>query len=288
MSRAAFNRASHELVNAIATVFDRFEPPLTVRQVYYQLAKDGLVPLSKKGYRQAQRLLVRVREEGIVPWAYFADRTRVRIQAAQWEDVEDFGETVRNAYRRDNWQSQPVHVEVWLEKQALQDVFKRELEPYGVPLYTVRGYGSLTFIHEAAASLAGVGKPKAVFYFGDHDASGVDIERDLHEKLRRYGGACDLTFERAAIHLEDVEKFDLQPFDAKETDSRTRAYRARHKTDAVVELDALPPDELRRRIRACVEKHMNMSAWQWEQAIELEEKASVTQVFGNLRRVRGG
>ena len=287
-ARAAFNRGSIPIVEAIRDIFTRFAPPLTVRQVFYQLAaKDVLVPLSQAGYRKAQLLCLKVREEGIIPWEHFADRTRRRIQPSQWANLEDFGETVRGAYRKDLWISQPDHVEVWLEKQALEGFFKVALDPYGVSLYVIRGYGSATFIHEAAETLAGISKPKFLYYFGDHDASGVDLERDLIARLRRFGAdGDDVTFRRVAVHLSDVATYGLRPFGAKASDVRTAGYRRTH-GDVTIELDALPPDVIRQRLEQCVESHIDASEWNAMRGVEATEKETVRKVFGNFAAAGG-
>ena len=47
------------------------------------------------------------------------------------------------------------------------------------------------------------------YYFGDHDPSGVDIERSLQESLHRYAPAADITFDRVAVTAEDIEVMDL-------------------------------------------------------------------------------
>ncbi|GAH47533.1 unnamed protein product, partial [marine sediment metagenome] len=40
-----------------------------------------------------------------------------------WQDLPHFIDTVKNAYRRDVWNSQSSYIEVWLEKDALSGIF---------------------------------------------------------------------------------------------------------------------------------------------------------------------
>ena len=43
----------------------------------------------------------------------------------------------------------------------------------------LRGFTSLTFVHEGAQALLYVGKPAWIYYFGDHDTSGVAVDRAI-------------------------------------------------------------------------------------------------------------
>ena len=281
MKRGAFTRDSLPIVEAIQGIFTRFAPPLTVRQVYYQLATVGLVPLSQQGYRQAQRLLLRVREEGMVPWHHFADRTREVIRTSTWDGVEEYAEDVGRWYRRDYWRTQPHHVEVWLEKDAMSGAVAAVTRPYGVPLYVCRGFSSASFIYEAAAVLGEIDKPKWIYYLGDFDPSGLSIEAALRDRLREFG--ADFHFNRIAITLDDIVRFNLRPLEAKRTDSRYRAYAAQH-GDRTIELDALPPDELRARIKYAIDSHIDGDEWERlrrVEAIERETIAGIASAMGN-------
>jgi len=285
-SRPTFNGASQKIVDAISTIFETIKPPLTVRQVYYQLATMGLVPLSQKGYRQAQRILLRVREEGIVPWEHFADRTRERIQAAQWDDAADFARSVAGQYRKDLWQTQDEHVEFWLEKDALSGFVSDVLDGWGVPLYVARGFASATFVHEAAAALGEIDKPKFIYYLGDHDPSGMSIEKAVKQRLTAFG--AEFTFTRLAISLDDIKKFNLRPLKAKKSDTRTRRYVEEHGGDATIELDALPPDEFRRRIEEAVLRHIEVDEWNRLFREEELEQETINHVFGSIENTKGG
>jgi hypothetical protein len=80
-----------------------------------------------------------------------------------------------------------------------------------------------------------------------------------------YGSKFQL--KRLAIHKSDIRKFNLPPQRVKDTDSRAPKFREKYGTDTV-ELDALPPTELRRRIREAIEGKMDRQ--QWERAIAVE------------------
>jgi hypothetical protein len=78
------------------------------------------------------------------------------------------------------WDEADTAVEVWIEKEALAGVLRRVTVEWDVPLMPIRGYSSLTAQHDAAERIverAEHGQGTAVYYFGDYDPSGEDIER---------------------------------------------------------------------------------------------------------------
>jgi hypothetical protein len=104
---------------------------------------------------------------------------------------------------------------------------------------------STTALIAQAARVVQQESPMTVFYLGDHDSSGRKIETDLGERVRRYG--AKFTVKRLAIHAAHITKFDLPPLRVKEMDSREAGFLRRY-SHKCMELDALPPMELRRRI----------------------------------------
>jgi hypothetical protein len=89
------------------------------------------------------------------------------------------------------------------------------------------------------------------FYLGDHDPSGRFIEIDLCDQIAAYGAQFEMT--RLAIHASDIAAFHLPPQKVKQRDSRSGRFILQYGTDCV-ELDALPPVELRRRIEQVAQR----------------------------------
>ena len=89
---------------------------------------------------------------------------------------------------------------------------------------------------------------------------------------------------RLAIHREDIAKFRLPPLRVKDTDSRTPAFRDRHGTDCV-ELDALPPRELRQRLRRAIQAKIERTAWKRMIEVErAEQETTQRTLFRSSRR----
>ncbi len=237
--------------------------PMTLRQVHYRLVAraDTTYTNTRADYNQLSKWLVRDRLDGTIPWEWIEDRLRRPRRVSMWDDLPDFIEAVRRSYRRDVWQDQPLYLECWCEKDALSGIFEDVLGPYGVTLNVGRGYDGWSSIKNAAGRY-GDGTDVSVLYFGDFDPSGEDISRSLAQRLadeRLPGGGSRPEFVRCALTYEDIALYDLPPDFTKATDSRRDAFVARY-GDVAVELDALPVDVLRARIRNEVETRIDSDA----------------------------
>ena len=115
--------------------------PMTLRQVYYQLVSHHVIDNKLNEY-MLSAALVKARKEKIISWDWIEDRVRSPREVSMWQDLEDFIKTVKNAYRRDVWNSQSSYIEVWLGKDALSGIFADITRAYGVTLVVGRGYNS--------------------------------------------------------------------------------------------------------------------------------------------------
>jgi hypothetical protein len=92
-------------------------------------------------------------------------------------------------------------------------------------------------------------------------------EVDLPRRLERYGGDVQIT--RVAITGDDVANSALTfPASEKTTDCRHRWYVENYGEDCM-ELDAMPPPDLRARVRQAIMAHIDGAAW--EASLEAEE-----------------
>ena len=123
-----------------------------------------------------------------------------------------------------------------------------------------------------------------VFYLGDHDPSGRQIETDLGERIRGYGARFTIT--RLAIHAADIAKFKLPPLRVKQSDPRSAGFLRRY-SNKCVELDALPPTELRRRIEEAVMAMLDSELWDRAVKVEKAELASIQEIVERWPRASG-
>ena len=175
-------------------------------------------------------------------------------------------------------------MEVWAEKDAITGAIQPVADELGVTIRVSRGFTSTTRVHEIASEFAAISKPVHVYYLGDHDPSGRAIELDLYDRVSRCDGVS-FHMERLAILEEDIRRFKLPPLRVKPSDSRAAGFRRKF-GNRCVELDALPPDELRRRIRKAIESHIDWEAWSRALAVEEAEKESIENFVGRWKAGR--
>ena len=252
--------------------------PMTLRQVHYKLVgrDDVIQPNTISAYDTLSGWLRDDRLEGTIPWHWMEDRLRRARGWAMWGTPHEFLVSIRNRYNRDVWIDQDHYVEVWCEKDALSGIFSGVLGRYGVTLNVGRGYDGWSSIKQAADRYRGRleehDMETTVLYFGDFDPSGEDMHRSLQERF----AILDAYPEIPKVALTSEEARRLPGDVTKADDSRAPAFIAKY-GDIAVELDALPVDELRRRIRSEVEALMDMEALEENTRIEQEEKQEIRE-----------
>ena len=258
--------------------------PMTLRQVHYRLVSrdDVIQPNTQSAYDTLGGWLRDDRLNGIVPWSWMEDRLRKATTWAMYRDPAAFLDSVRDKYHRDVWQDQTHYVEVWCEKDALSGIFRRVVSRYGVPLNIGRGYDGWSSIKRAADRYEQreyEGMATSVLYFGDFDPSGEDMHRSLQDRLALLDVYPEMP--KVALTHEDVPGLpgDL----TKASDSRAAAFVAKYGTKAV-ELDALPVNDLRSRIRAEIETRMDMEALAENDRIEEEQRRALHEGFDRMIR----
>ncbi len=195
--------------------------PMTVRQVFYRLVSMGAVAKTEAEYKGTVcRLLAEMRLAGQLPYGWIADSTRWVRKPTTYSSLEQALRRTARDYRRAVWDSLPVQVEVWSEKDALAGVLVEETDKWDVPLYVTRGYPSLTYLYEAADYITSVRKPAYIYYLGDHDPSGLDIARSTERRLKEFAPDATIHFERPAVTQEQIVSLQLLTRPTKKTATR--------------------------------------------------------------------
>lgn len=250
--------------------------PMTVRQVFYRLVTLGVISKTETEYKTTVvRLLGDMRREGKLPYHWIADNTRWVRQPTTHNSVQDALEWGTRNYRRSLWSEVPADVEIWLEKEALAGVLVDLTREWDVPLYVTRGYPSLSFLHSAGEDIQDSEYPTYLYYFGDLDPSGVDIPRVVERGIRGFAGGAEIHFERVAVLPWQVEEWDLPTRPTKQSDSRSRNFKGES-----VEVDAIPPDQLRDLCRWVIERHLPEEERQRVLEIEAVERQSFKEIAG--------
>jgi len=294
-----FRRALYELV--------REGEPMTVRHAFYRAVATGLVGKTESEYGRVQRQLAQMRRDSwsisrlqdalhaddvdwvrldtaidwscldrldtAIPFEWIADNTRWVRKPKTFDSMEAALQNTAATYRRSLWSDAPVYVEIWCESDSIAGVISAVTYEYDVPLQVVRGFSSISYLYGAAQVIAETGKPAYLYYFGDYDKAGTDIDRSVEKDLRDFAGDAEMYFERTAITAEMILEWDLP----------TKPSTKHRDFPNTVELEALPPERLRNLVADIIEQHVDDSRLQVIEAAEASEREvleSIAESYG--------
>jgi len=254
-------------VNQILKIIEGYTIKLTLRQIYYRLVTDFGIANTKSNYTQTSRHLVKARMNGIIDDNRIEDRTRTFLGGETgFEDVptfiENMRETVKNGHEQYDinfWDKQPQAVIVWVEKDALSRVIQQAISEYRVIVAPSRGYPSYTFIKEATRHFPR-NKKVVVLHFADFDPSGLDMTRDLWNRLNIDCFALNMKVERVALTQDQIQKYGLVSNPAKRADPRSKLYLRRYGEECW-ELDAIEPHELQKLVKETILQYIDLERW---------------------------
>lgn len=192
---------------------------------------------------------------------------RFETLESEMRQARQYAVRTEAAYR----QAKNYYVEVWIEKDALVGVIEGVCREEDVPYFSCRGYTSQSEVWRAARRLADKrrkGKDCYILHLGDHDPSGIDMTRDIDDRLTMFMGGVGV--KRLALNMDQVQRYNPPPNPAKITDSRGVGYIATHGRESW-ELDALEPTVIGNLIRSNVVALRDADLW--TEAKEREESA---------------
>jgi len=272
------SKAEIEIIKRYMYEIAEEDQPVTVRQLFYRLVAAGVIRKSEAEYKNTVcRLSADMRRDGDLPYDWIADSTRWMRKPTTHSSLEAALENTARCYRRAIWDDQDAYVEVWLEKEALAGVLLEVTARWDVPLMVTRGYPSISYLYSAGAAIQQIGKPVYLYYFGDHDPSGVDITRNVEEGIREYAPDAEVCFERVAVTEQQIEASNLPTRPTKKSDSRAKHFRG----DSV-DVDAIPPKILRQLARECIEQHIDSDILQATYDIENAERDTLDEIVERL------
>jgi hypothetical protein len=275
-----FRDSSRSLIRLCNEVIANYQEQglrLTLRQLYYQLVTRNAITNEEKSYKNLGSAVSDARLAGLMDWDAIEDRVRVPRRASEFDDLRDLVKAALRSYRLPRWEGQEHYAELWVEKDALAGVLEPLAREHHVTLMVNRGYSSQSAMFEASRRFIEACKVKddgsedaldqvgsaypdgpegdevglirhpVLFYLGDHDPSGEDMVRDVHDRLSMFG--IDVEVQKIALTTAQVKQYNPPPNPAKMSDSRAAAYVAKHGRFSW-EVDALPPEVLARIVRA--------------------------------------
>ena len=288
-----FRRATLKLIeqaNAIIEGYAKQGYVLTVRQLYYQLVARDLIPNTLQSYKVVVSALTDGREAGLIDWDMIEDCTREVATRASWPSGKSVLHSAAEGFHMDRWEGQETLPLVVVEKEALAGVMQRICFSLDVPFLAARGYPSATVLRDVTIgriehAVNVNGQTVKVLHFGDHDPSGIDMTRDLIERLSMFcqgGPGHDWELKRCALNIDQVRKLKLPKNPAKSTDSRFADYKKQF-GESSWELDALDPKALDKLVRANVEPLIDRSIWNAREKLIEETREKLRRVAKSFK-----
>lgn len=174
---------------AIVTDYQKRGYRLTLRQLYYQLVAADAIPNHDKVYKKIGTLLDDIRYSGRIDWDAIEDRGRVPKLPYFVESIEHAVKDTIDTYRLDRQLGQTRHIELWTEKDAISNILYQVTHRFHVRLVINKGYTSSSAMYQAYERFVESiikGQPITILYFGDHDPSGLDMVRDINDRLLQF------------------------------------------------------------------------------------------------------
>lgn len=268
-------------VNAILEEFALEGIHATVRQIFYQFVARELVKNTLREYKNLASVIDMGRLTGLIDWDAIQDRTRFLRGYSTFENPQAAIDSACQKYIEDLWRSQEHYIEVWIEKDAALGSIEQVCREWRLPYLSCRGYFSQSEMWEAGQRFLhksnDQGKECHIFHFGDHDPSGIDMSRDIQERLDLFSYPDCVTVHRLALTYKQVKIYNPPPNFAKQTDSRHKEYVSNFGEESW-ELDALHPRVIRKLIEGNLKNFLDEREWKKVVAMEKRNKTRLQKV----------
>lgn len=306
MSKIAYEHrsitpAGRDLVGVVNGILEDYAAQgyqIGLRGLYYQLIARDLFPANRrfripgsddysanvqKNYKWLGDLLTDARIAGLIDWDHLVDESReARVGDRGWDSPEDILAAIAQQYKLRRWEGQPEYVEVWVEKAALGPVVRQAATAWDVTTFECKGSPSTSAVWDASRRLRReerAGKKTTVIYLGDHDPTGIDISRDIADRLALFRSTTFV--DRIALNMDQVIALNPPPSPVKVTDSRTTGYIDAFGTDECWELDAIDPPTMDALIQDAIRDHADLAMRQGRLDREAGERAQLEAVHEN-------
>ena len=266
--------------------------PLTVRQVFYRLVGAYNYPKTEQAYERLGNYLVRARRARMIPFEAIRDDSASVLNHQHFDGEEDFYRHVHDLgrnFKLNKLARQPVAIRLHCEAEGMMPQLHAALEPYSVPVYSCSGFDSLTARRELARWFHDTyvydGKMPVMFHLGDYDPDGESIFDSLVEDVARFLEVDaphliarlhrSALFRRVALTEWQVEHYGLPTAPPKKSSSRTRRWTG----EATCQLEALPPDTLRRLVITAVKNELNSEALETDREAEETTRRNIVRAL---------
>lgn len=291
-----FASATLKMISRCNQILDEYEAQgyrLTLRQLYYQVVRRDAFPQDRRwrwtgakwvrdangtwnadpNYKWLGGIVSEARQAGLLDWDMLEDRNREQVTPPHWNSPASILRACARDFRIDKWDGQEYVIRVMVEKDALSGIIQPVCTDLDIRFLANKGYSSSSMMYELGNELAedvDNGKRVCVIYLGDHDASGIDMTRDVEDRLAMYSrlDPSEIEVVRVALNYDQTQDWNLLENPAKETDPRAQKYIDEFGQSSW-ELDAVEPAQLEDLIRDAVLFRRDDDAW--DEAVEREQ-----------------
>jgi hypothetical protein len=263
----------------VKAILNEYTDRITIRHLFYRLVGNGTIQKTEDEYSKLCRQLAKWRKNGEIAYDNFVDGTRFYTGETLYGDMSSALDITAECYRKNLWATQPHFVEVWVEKDAITGIVSGIASSFGVKTFCCRGFTSITSLYNAAETYKKAiqhGKQVSIFYLGDHDPSGLGIDKQIKEAMYEFD--IDITFTRLAILPPQIIDLNLPTRPVKATDRRAKDWEG-----GCVEIDTLRPAQLKTLLEDAIASRIDTGEWMRLKQIENEEKETLRQIAANWR-----
>ncbi|MCK9281506.1 MAG: hypothetical protein M0P71_12850 [Melioribacteraceae bacterium] len=267
-----------ETANQIITEYQNAGFDLTLRQLYYQFVSRDIIPNKQAEYNKLGSIINDARLAGLIDWNVIVDRTRNVKSNSHWSSPSEIIESAALQYQINKRSTQNYYIEIWIEKDALSGVISEVCLNNDIPYFSCRGYTSQSEMWAAARRIENEQKEAIIIHLGDHDPSGIDMSRDITDRIRLFVGD-DFPFDirRIALNYDQIKKYNPPPNPAKSTDSRFHSYYKKYGKESW-ELDALEPSVIVNLIQKEIDSLTDAETYHLETIKENMDKEELKRI----------
>lgn len=275
------------IIARAAEIVESYDIPVTLRQLFYRLVMEQLIPNAEGPYKRLSELTADLRRKGEFPPLF--DRGRRILEPPTFAGVADGITALLQQYRLDRTIGQTAQVFIGVEKNALAGLLEAWFENYGLPVLPLGGFSSEDIDRRVKDRVHTDGRPAVLIIAGDFDASGMDITRNFIQQTD-----CWKAVHRIALDESLIDRLGLPVLEGKATDSRAARFIAEHpdiherhdfghtairgkrvRIPVQVELDAVEPNMLRSLYLDAVAQYWDVSAFERVVASEQDDLAEI-------------
>lgn len=198
--------------------------PKSIRRIYYALEAVQMIESSDESYQKIVSAMKMARFHGLIhPEMFLLDKARKSSSYLKdtYKALNIFQLLHWNPYYINYWDVSDFYLEVWQEKEGMEQEFLPLTKEYNVRLETGRGYQSIRSIWNAMKRFEPFlldDKKIKILYFGDFNPAGFHAVTHIQNTIAKLWNSwqnefkadfSNIEFKRIGLNLEHLEKYNL-------------------------------------------------------------------------------